>query len=788
MSKKILDDIKEEYPEVTERQVRDTITRYGKTVNPSQDEINAQIAKMKSIGRLISGLEDASSGKRPLRSGLQRRKLSDSERRMQRELKELLRDIPMDESDLQKTWKTALDAIKTRLNNQITDLENQIANREKRKPEKTPIEYDQEAKDLRAKVESLKEALDEIVGKPELTEEQKIQKAVNGLEKSIESLTEQISNKQLEFKKKPSPIVSEEITRLREQQKALRNEILQMRKDAGIVEKRRLELAKLRTQNQITDLQRRIAEKDYAKKEISKIIPDDELTKLKAEKLKWQEVYDKDKYKQELKNRTANQKLIDALFGIWNLPRVVMATGEMSWILIQGGVQSMSILTRDPSQFFGNLRRMIVAMGSADKANEWERKVKATEIYQIAKDSKLALTEVDHQLDVREEQFLGDYASAIWDLNGYLAEQIAGKQERTLIGDQIKKLFGSKKEYAKTVSAREQIKNVNPLRVLERGNTSYMNQLRLNRFIEGVEKLKLEGKDPVKDIDDYKALAKAINTLTGRANVPQFLKTTDPKVLAAIFFSFRNWVSKLNMLNPVFYYSLGNYSKPSEIFTKKPTVAQKIAISDMMRYITITTSMMYLIQAAAGKDDEGEDVITIEKDPRSSDFMKMRMGDLRLDPWGGLQSTITFFMRMAMDQTKSTKTGEILTGGERFGARTRGELFQDYVSGKFNPSAGLIWEYMHTKQKTDENGEIYRENKFGEKFSIAEDVYNIKPMYWEAMNEVIKEQPNLYGGLIIAAGALGINTQVYGKPKEGETSGPPKLPSMPSMPKLPKMP
>lgn len=242
------------------------------------------------------------------------------------------------------------------------------------------------------------------------------------------------------------------------------------------------------------------------------------------------------------------------------------------------------------------------------------------------------------------------------------------------------------------------------------------------------------------------------------------------------------------MLNPVFYYSLGNYSKPSEIFTEKPTVAQKIAITDMMRYITITTSMMYLIQAAAGKDDEGEDVISIETDPRSSDYMKMRMGDLRLDPWGGLQSTITFFMRMATDQTKSTKTGEILTGGERFGARTRGELFQDYVSGKFNPSAGLIWEYMHTKQKTDENGETYRENKFGEKFSIAEDVYNIKPMYWEAISEIKKEQPGVWGNFIIAAGALGINTQVYGKPKEGETSGPPKLPSMPSLPKLPKMP
>ncbi len=788
LSQRILEDIIEEYPDVTERQIRDAITRYGKTVNPSPDEIDAQIRKMKRIGKIVSGLEDAYSGKRPLRSGLQRDVLTPEERKMQRELKELLRDIPMDEADLQKTWKTALDAIKTRLGNQITDLENQIANREKRKPEKTPIEYDQDAKDLRAKVDSLKEALDEIVGKPELTEEQKIQKAVNGLEKSIESLTEQIANKQLEYKKRPSPIVSDEITRLRNQQKALRAEILQMRKDAGIVEKKRLETAKLRAQNQITELQKRIAEKDYAKREVSKIIPDDELTKLKAEKLKWQEVYDKDKYKQELKNRTINQKIIDSLFGVWNLPRVVMATGEMSWILIQGGVQSMSILTRNPSQFFGNLRRMIVAMGSADKANEWERKVKATDIYQIAKDSKLALTEVDHQLDVREEQFLGDYASAIWDLNGYLAQQIAGKKERVLIGDKIKQLFGSKKEYAKTASAREQIKNINPLRVLERGNTSYMNQLRLNRFIEGVEKLRLEGKDPVKDIDDYKALAKAINTLTGRANVPTFLKTTDPKVLAAIFFSFRNWVSKLNMLNPVFYYSLGNYSKPSEIFTKKPTVAQKIAITDMMRYITITTSMMYLIQAAAGKDDEGEDVISIETDPRSSDYMKMRMGDLRLDPWGGLQSTVTFLTRFMLEETKSTKTGNIVKAGEEYNARTRGQLFIDYASAKFNPSAGLIWEYMWSVPKTDENGETYRENKFGEKFSVADDVYNMKPMYWEAISEIKKEQPGVWGDFIIAAGALGINTQVYKKPEEGKKSGPPKLPTMPSMPKLPKMP
>ena len=63
---------------------------------------------------------------------------------MQRKLKELLRDLPMDDADLSKSWKTALDSIKSRLRNEIADLDQQISNGEKRKGEKKQIEYDQE--------------------------------------------------------------------------------------------------------------------------------------------------------------------------------------------------------------------------------------------------------------------------------------------------------------------------------------------------------------------------------------------------------------------------------------------------------------------------------------------------------------------------------------------------------------------------------------------------------------------------------------------------------------------
>jgi hypothetical protein len=89
----IQEDLSEIYPdeEFTDRMVRDAITDYGKISNPTKEDIEVEISIMKSIGKLISGLEDAYSGKRPLRSGLQRRPFTLEERAMQRKLKELLR-------------------------------------------------------------------------------------------------------------------------------------------------------------------------------------------------------------------------------------------------------------------------------------------------------------------------------------------------------------------------------------------------------------------------------------------------------------------------------------------------------------------------------------------------------------------------------------------------------------------------------------------------------------------------------------------------------------------------
>jgi len=767
LSQRVLDIINEDYPDTnyTLRQVRDAITKYGKTINPDPDTISTEIRKLKRLGKLISGLEDAKSGKRPLKSGLQRDEITQLERKLKRELKDLLRDLPLDDDSVKKTWKTALDAIKSRLRNQIEDLEKQIANKEKSKPEKTPVEYDEEAKALKQKRDELKDTLESIVGKPELSEEKKIIKAIAMLEKSIQNLNEQIADNNIAYKIKPTPVTSARIEELKKQKAELVEQIKQMRIDSGIAEARRLQSAKSRIKNRIAELEKRIKEKNYTTKKPTPLKADQELLDLQAEKIRTQEVYDKDKYIDELKNRTDRQKAIDAALGLWGIPRVVMATGEASWIFIQGGIQTVNRTLKNPVQMFKIFKKMFKAMASDSKAKEYESLTKARKDYPIMKRAKLALTEVDHKLEAKEEQFLGDYANTVWDFIGVGLRKLSKNKEYRSPFSYFRQMLGKELNSADKATIEQYWKNINPLRILERGNTVYMNELRMARFEEGIEMLQSELKDPIEDIEDYKMLASAINTMTGRANIGSL--QANSKILAAIFFSFRNAVSVFNQLNPIFYlYQLHNPKDP----ITKVSVAQKIAVADMMRFVAFTTGMMLLLQAAMGDDEEGNPKMTIETDPRSSDFGKMKMGDLRIDPWHGMMPMVVLISRMFTDESKNVNTGEVTAGGTKFGTRTRNELAVDFITNKFNPSMGILWGYG-SSHKVTENGVEIRKDMFGNEINVLDEVANLQPMYWDAVSEIKKEQPGLWGDFFVAAGALGINSQVYDKPKSKVSSG-----------------
>lgn len=190
--KKIYDDLKGEYPDITERQIRDAISGYGKQVNPTGDQIDKEIRELKSLMQKISQLEDLEKQIRPLKTGKQRDAITDRQRELQKQVREKLQLLPQTKEDTDKLLKTALDTIKTRLRNEITDLQAQIDKKEKTPVSERGPRYDIEELVLKDQRDDRKRVLDELTANPEKELEERIQKALDAIEESTKRYEDQI--------------------------------------------------------------------------------------------------------------------------------------------------------------------------------------------------------------------------------------------------------------------------------------------------------------------------------------------------------------------------------------------------------------------------------------------------------------------------------------------------------------------------------------------------------------------------------------------------------------------
>ena len=789
ISAKIKEDIADEFPDVDVREIRDALTGYGKQINPTKDDVSLEIARLKSLGKLISAYEDASNGISPLKSGLKRTKPDQQMRELKKEINRLIKENGLDAVDLEKQWASALDKIKSHLNNQIEDLDKQILNKERRKVERTTTNLDEEATLLKELRDSKKQILDDLVGKPELTEEQKINRAEKSLQTSIDKLQKDITEGRLDYNEKPTPKKSKKLDELRKKRQELVDTKNRIREELGLVEQQRLNNTKKSVRNQIENLKERIANNDYSKKISKPLIEDSELSQLRAEKLRQQEIYDAQKYADELRNRSTFKKWTDAILELWNVPRILKATGELSTVLVQGGILTVSRKLTNPIALAKIMKELFKSIGSSKKAKEYESLIKSHPLYPLAEKSKLALTNPDYKSDVREEQFSGDYANLAWDLPFVLASYSKKASnfvntEKSILGDKIKKTTKIGKPGTDKLSIREQWKNINPFVALERGGTLYMNTLRMEEFVRGCEMLRMEGKNEVDHLQDYKLLANAINTMSGRANLPTVVAPSS-KLLAAVFFSARNAVSIMNQVNPI-YYGYLHLASTDGVQIKKTSVANKLAMTNMVRFVAITGMTVLAIKAAAGKDDNDEDVVQIETDPNSSDFMKIKIGDIRFDPWHGLTTMIVLMSRLITENVKSTSTGETTKLGEkRFGPQNRGDLMLSWLRNKFSPSAAITANYLSThEEKDNSSGEYYRETPFGKKFSEDESL-DLTPMYWSSVKEIQAENPGAMAEFLTIVSVFGWNTSVY-KPSDSKKSkkSNPGVPNFDSMIKV----
>jgi hypothetical protein len=583
------------------------------------------------------------------------------------------------------------------------------------------------------------------------------------LRNRIEDLEREIAEKKKTVKKGRKIEEDQEVIELRKRVDELKKEHDKVFDNKEERERRRLELAKKNTTRRIQQLINKIKAGDYSKEKRKPLVADQELVELRALKIIWQEKFDKEIAKVKLRNRSRGEKLQDALWDAWGMTRALRATGEFSFVLIQGLTQTLA----HPVSAAKSLKRMFRFMWSEEKTTNWLNKVKSQRWYAEATESKLAITDTHAELSAREELFYSDWVNMIWNVIVKPAKWIGG---------------------AKTY---EKFKQFSPFKIIERAAVLYLNSMRAERFLQGKQMLEKQGITYESNPEAYKQMADVINTLTGRASLGA-AEMIAPH-LTKIFFSPRNWASAFKTATP---YALWHFGKMRAGAQGKftPSVAQKMAFRDLGTMIGLTSSFVAMAAIAYGTDEEEENYVSL--DPTSSDFLKIRIGDVRIDPWGGKIQQVVFFMRMITGEM--TRDGETVPLGVRYKTPSRADLLMTQATNKLAPSASLLWKYYSKQAKLNpETGEYEYYDQFGNEYDFTNELLNnLYPIYIETIQEILKDDQSsdVMDGLLIFYALFGGGVNIYGdvsegkvkremkRREQGETKKPPKAPKPPVNP------
>jgi hypothetical protein len=209
-----------------------------------------------------------------------------------------------------------------------------------------------------------------------------------------------------------------------------------------------------------------------------------------------------------------------------------------------------------------------------------------------------------------------------------------------------------------------------------RAYSTYLNNLRFLLFKQMVTNLSTDGKVT---IDEGKAIASFINAATGRSDLKALNKTAT--AFNALFFAPR-WVASRFQYLGMPIWLLG---------TKKVSPRVKKAI--LKEYVKTSAGMaitigVLLMAAQLLSDDDDE--VSLELNPLSTNFMRIKIGETRLDPTGALGSAIVFSSRFAAGRTKTQK-GEIMKFGEGYKPTTRATLTAQFLRYKLAPMPGAAW-------------------------------------------------------------------------------------------------
>lgn len=276
------------------------------------------------------------------------------------------------------------------------------------------------------------------------------------------------------------------------------------------------------------------------------------------------------------------------------------------------------------------------------------------------------------------------------------------------------------------------------VRPSNRAFTTFLNVQRALAFDDMVQ-----GAPDAVTQDQARALATLVNVATGRGAPGRFAPAM--QYLAIPFWSPRLTLSRFQLL-------LGQPLWRGDRMTRKLVVKQ---YAKALVGIGAVYSLVQMFDALDGEDD-----VSIEFDPRSSDFGKIRVGRTRIDPLAGLSQMTVLLARLTPPFKKKTKTGEIvsLRGDVGYGKDDVLDVISHFLRSKASPTFGLAAELISGKDYND------REIGVGESLAGA-----AIPLATTDLAEAIQEHGLSRGSAFGLLSLLGWAVNVH---REEEEAGP----------------
>lgn len=208
----------------------------------------------------------------------------------------------------------------------------------------------------------------------------------------------------------------------------------------------------------------------------------------------------------------------------------------------------------------------------------------------------------------------------------------------------------------------------------ESAYTGFVYRTRADVFDKYLEVAKKTGVN-IDDPKELRAIGKLVNSLTGRGS----LGPLEPVANAVnnVFFSPRMMKSTIDTL------TAHQLQKDVTPFVRKQ------AAKNLLK-IVLGTAAVLAIARALKKD-------SVELDPKSSDFGKIKIGNTRFDVTGGMSGVVTLAARILTQSSKSSTTGIVKPLNSGFGSQTGMDVIESFFENKLSPAAALLKDLIKQK-------------------------------------------------------------------------------------------